>query len=207
MTLVFLLITLCSPSFTYLKELHMKKKNILMATLLLMLGTSFLYASPLSFTTMQLQGRMPITEIFRVVQSAESLDFNLADSRNSTVRVGSYMITSNNSNSQFHLFISPGEDGKQSQFAFVLDPGFSPEPGQQTILPISVRVVGNTTGSVSVSGVEKVDKSLGVRGSYSGNNDVLFETGEILADIPDFNPDLFATGWYSAAIQLRIQVI
>ncbi len=185
----------------------MKKKHMSMATLLLMLGVSSLFAYPLSFTTMQLQGRMPITEIFRVEQSDEALNFNLADSRNSTVRVGSYTITSNDVTSQFHLFINPGEDGKQDQFAFVLDPGFTPEPGQQSVLPISVRVVSNTAGAVSVSGVTKVDKSLGVRGVYTGNDDVLFESGDILADIPDFNPDIFATGWYSAAIQLRIQVI
>ncbi|HKL59762.1 MAG TPA: hypothetical protein VJ863_07685 [Sphaerochaeta sp.] len=185
----------------------MKKKHILMATLLLMLGIGSLSAYPLSFTTMQLQGRMPISEIFRVEQSEEALNFNLAESRNSTVRVGSYTITSNDVTSQFHLFINPGEDGKQDQFAFTLDPGFSPEPGQQSMLPISVRVVSNTAGAVSVSGADKVDKSLGVRGVYAGNSDVLFESGDILADIPDFNPDVFATGWYSAAIQLRIQVI
>ena len=185
----------------------MKKKNILMATLLLMLGVSSLSAYPLSFTTMQLQGRMPISEIFRVEQSPEALDFNLAESRNSTVRVGSYSIISNDITSQFHLFINPGEDGKQGQFAFILDPGFKPEPGQQSRLPISVRVVSNTAGAVSVFGAEKVDKKLGVRGVFTGNDDILFESGDILADIPDFNPDVFATGWYSAAIQLRIQVI
>ena len=178
-----------------------------MATLLLMLGVSFLFAYPLSFTTMQLQGRMPITEIFRVEQYDEALNFNLAESSGSVISVGSYTITSNDITSQFHLFISPGEDGKQDQFAFVLDPGFTPEPGQQSRLPIVVRVTSNTVGAVSVSGADKVDKSLGVRGTYTGNNDILFESGEILAEIPDFNPDMFATGWYSAAIQLRIQVI
>ncbi len=178
-----------------------------MTILLLMLGVSSLFAYPLSFTTMQLQGRMPITEIFRVEQYEEALNFNLAESRNTTVPVGSYSITSNDITSQFHLFITPGEDGKQGQFAFVLDPGFTPEPGQQSRLPIIVRVTSNTTGAVSVSGADKVDKSLGVRGVYTGNNDILFESGEILAEIPDFDPDVFATGWYSAAIQLRIQVI
>lgn len=185
----------------------MKRKYLLVATLLLMLGGSVHFAYPLSFTTMQLQGRMPITEIFRVEQSDEALNFNLADSRNSTVRVGSYTITSNDITSQFHLFINPGEDGKQRQFAFTLDPGFPLEPGQKSMLPISVRVVSNTPGAVSVFGDEKVDKSLGVRGVYTGNNDVLFESGDILADIPDFDPNVFASGWYSAAIQLRIQVI
>lgn len=185
----------------------MKKKTFSMATLLLMLGGSLLFAYPLSFTSMQLQGRMPVTEIFRVEQYNEALNFNLVESRNSTVPVGSYTITSNDITSQFHLFINPGEDGKQDQFAFVLDPGFTPEAGQLSRLPISVRVVSSTIGAVSVFGADKVDKSLGVRGVYTGNNDILYETGEILAVIPDFNPDVFATGWYSAAIQLRIQVI
>ncbi len=178
-----------------------------MATLLLMLGVSVLFAYPLSFSTMQLQGNMPISEIFRVEQYEDALNFNLVDSRNSTVRVGSYTITSNDITSEFHLFINPGEDGKAEQFAFVLDPGFTPESGQQSRLPITVRVVSNTAGAVSVSGAVKVDKSLGVRGVYTGNNDVLYESGEILADIPDFDPDIFATGWYSAAIQLQIKVI
>ncbi|HAF85827.1 MAG TPA: hypothetical protein DCG32_05565 [Sphaerochaeta sp.] len=184
----------------------MKIRNLIMATLFLMLGFGVLFASPLSFTTMQLQGLMPITEIFRVEQYDEALNFNLADSRNSTVRVGSYTITSNDSTSQFHLFINPGEDGNDEQFAFVLDPGYTAEPGQQSVLPIIVRVTSSTAGAVSVSGAEKVDKSLGVRGVYTANNGILFESGEILAEIPDFNPDIFATGWYSAAIQLQIQV-
>lgn len=185
----------------------MKKKNLIMTTLALMLGVSSLFAYPLSFTTMPIQGQMPIIEVFRVEQYDEALNFNLAESRNSTVRVGSYTITSNDVTSQFHLFINPGEDGKQEQFAFILDPGFTPEPGQLSRLPIVVRVISNTAGAVSVSGADKVDKSLGVRGSYVSNDDVLFETGEILAEIPDFDPNIFATGWYSAAIQLRIQVI
>lgn len=178
-----------------------------MTTLLLMLGVGLVFATPLSFTTMQLQGRMPITEIFRVEQSDEALNFNLVDSRNTTVRVGSYTITSNDSTSQFHLYINPGEDGKQEQFAFTLDSGFTPAPGQQTQLPITVRVVSSTSGAVSVSGADKVEKTLGVRGIYAGNDDILFESGDILAEIPDFDPDLFATGWYSAAIQLQIQVL
>ncbi len=185
----------------------MRKKTMIMTTLLLMLGASALFASPLSFTTIQLQGLMPISEIFRVEQYDEALNFNLADSRNSIVRVGSYSITSNDIASQFHLFINPGEDGNDDQFAFVLDPGYTPEPGQQSRLPIIVRVTSNTAGAVSVSGADKVDKALGVRGVYAGNNDILFESGEILAEIPDFDPDVFATGWYSAAIQLQIQVI
>lgn len=185
----------------------MKMNRISLTAIALIFALGLLGASPLTISSIQMEGRMPIAETFRVLQSEDALNFNLVESRNSTVKIGSYTITSNDSSSQFHLFISPGADGKQDRFAFVLDSGFTAEPGQLSTLPITVRIVSDTAGAVSVAGADSVDKNLGVRGVYSNNQDVLYESGEILAEIPDFNPDIFASGWYSAAIQLRIQVI
>ena len=80
-------------------------------------------------------------------------------------------------------------------------------PGQLSELPFSVRVTSDVSRAVSVAGSEAMEKDLGVRGVYANNNNILYETGSILAEIPDFDPDQYATGWYSAAIQLSIEVL
>ena len=183
------------------------RTKMFVSTLLVFLCLVGLFSSPLSFSSIELRGEMPVTEVFQVEQNEDALNFNLAESRNSIVRVGSYTLTSNNNIAQFHLYINPGEDGNQEQFAFSLDSSEPNSQGKITSLPISVRVTTNTTGAVSVAGEKAMDKSLGVRGVYVGNGNVLYETGDILAEIPDFDPELYASGWYSAAIQLSIEVL
>lgn len=174
---------------------------------LILCGSFSLFASPLPFSRMDVRGIMPVTEVFRVDQNVEALSFNLAESRNSTMQVGSYTLISNNSTSQFRLIIRPGEHGEQREFAFLLDQGEPLLDGQLSSLPFTVRVTSDTSRAVSVSGTEAMQKNLGVRGVYGNNDAVLYETGYILAEIPDFDPDLYATGWYSAAIQLSVEVI
>ncbi len=168
---------------------------------------SSLYASPLPFTTIEVRGQMPVQEIFRVQQNQAALNFNLAESRNSIVQVGSYTLVSNNSNSQFRMAIRPGEFGDQDQFAFVLDQNEPLLAGQLSVIPFMVRVASDVSQAVSVVGSQAMRKNLGVRGVYANNEAILYETGEILAEIPDFDPNLYATGWYSAAIQLSIEVL
>ncbi|MGH0053986.1 MAG: hypothetical protein ACQ5SW_11400 [Sphaerochaetaceae bacterium] len=165
-----------------------------------------LIAAPLPFTNVTVEGDMPITEIFRVEQNEEALDFNLTASRNSIVRVGSYTLVSNNIVSQFRLTIRPGEDGTQERFAFILDEEEPLIPGQESVIPFTVRVSSNISQAVSVAGQQAMEKELGVRGVYANNDAILYESGDILAEIPDFDPNLYATGWYSAAIQLSIEV-
>ena len=174
---------------------------------MILLGSLSISASPLPFSRMQVLGVMPITEMFKVDQNQEALSFNLAESRNSIMQVGSYTLISNNNTSQFRLIIRPGENGNQREFAFTLDQGEPLLPGQLSTLPFKVRVTSDTARAVSVEGTEAMQKNLGVRGVYGNNDAVLYETGYILAEIPDFDPDLFATGWYSAAIQLSVEVI
>lgn len=174
---------------------------------LLVFGASLLFAFPLSITSIEVRGRMPIQEIFRVEQNQGALNFNLADSRNSIIKVGSYTLVSNNATSQFKMAIRPGEFGDQDQFAFVLDQGEPLLDGQLSVIPFNVRVTSDVSQAISVSGSQSMQKNLGVRGIYANNEAILYETGEILAEIPDFDPDLYATGWYSAAIQLSIEVL
>ncbi|KAF5032553.1 MAG: hypothetical protein M0R06_18790 [Sphaerochaeta sp.] len=166
-----------------------------------------LIASPLPFTNVEVRGQMPVQEIFRVQQNLAALNFNLAESRNSIVQVGSYTLVSNNAVSQFRMAIRPGEFGDQDQFAFVLDQNEPLLPSQLSVIPFTVRVSSGISGAVSVSGRQAMEKDLGVRGVYGNNQAILYESGEILAEIPDFDPDLYATGWYSAAIQLSIEVL
>ena len=70
------------------------------------LSSFALTASPLPFTRIEVLGQMPVTEVFRVIQNQNALSFNLADSRNSIVQVGTYTLISNNSVSQFKIYPS-----------------------------------------------------------------------------------------------------
>ncbi|WP_240622848.1 hypothetical protein [Sphaerochaeta halotolerans] len=188
-------------------RMKFRLKLILPILCFLLVEGAVLSATPLPFTNVRVEGRMPITEIFRVEQNDAALDFNLSASRNSIIRVGSYTLISNNSISKFRLAIRPGEDGNQERFAFVLDEGEPLPQGQESVIPFTVHVSSNIARAVSVAGQQAMEKDLGVRGVYGNNDTILYETGDILAEIPDFNPDLYATGWYSAAIQLSIEVI
>lgn len=160
---------------------------------------------PLPFNRIEVYGNMPRTEIFRVEQNYQALDFNLVDSRNSIVHVGSYTLISNNTASHFTLTIRPGEDGKQEQFAFSYEQGQPLREGQLSELPFAIRVTSDTSRGTSASGSQMMAKELGVRGGLQNNSAILYESGEILAEIPDFNPDRYATGRYSAAMQLSIE--
>ena len=182
-------------------------QRIFLTIAALVFMVSSLYASPLPFTNIEVRGQMPVQEIFRVQQNQAALNFNLAESRNSIVQVGSYTLVSNNSNSQFRMAIRPGEFGDQDQFAFVLDEDEPLLAGQLSVIPFTVRVASDVSQAVSVAGSQAMQKDLGVHGVYANNEAILYETGEILAEIPDFDPDLYATGWYSAAIQLSIEVL
>lgn len=162
-------------------------------------------ASPLAFSSFTLQGDMPVVEVFRVEQNQAALNFNLAESMNRIVRVGSFTLVSNNSVSRFQLSIRPGEQGDEEQFAFKLNPGEPVQDGKRSEIPLKVSVSSGTSGSADISGTKAMQKEFGVRSA--GNEGPLYETGEILAEIPDFNPDEYATGWYSAAIQLSIVVL
>jgi hypothetical protein len=196
--------TFCMMKWNRMK---FRLKLILPILCFLLVEGAVLSATPLPFTNVRVEGRMPITEIFRVEQNDAALDFNLSASRNSIIRVGSYTLISNNSISKFRLAIRPGEDGNQERFAFVLDEGEPLPQGQESVIPFTVHVSSNIARAVSVAGQQAMEKDLGVRGVYGNNDAILYETGDILAEIPDFNPDLYATGWYSAAIQLSIEVI
>lgn len=182
-------------------------QRIFLTIAALVFMVSSLYASPLPFTNIEVRGQMPVQEIFRVQQNQAALNFNLAESRNSIVQVGSYTLVSNNSNSQFRMAIRPGEFGDQDQFAFVLDEDEPLLAGQLSVIPFTVRVASDVSQALSIAGSQAMRKNLGVRGVYANNEAILYETGEILAEIPDFDPNLYATGWYSAAIQLSIEVL
>lgn len=188
-------------------RLKKSRQRALLLIVFLATGTSFLFASPLPFNNFEVRGQMPVQEIFRVEQNPNALNFNLAESRNSIVQVGSYTLVSNNAISQFRMAIRPGEFGDQDQFAFVLDQNEPLLAGQLSVIPFSVRVTSDVSRAVSIAGSQAMQKNLGVRGVYSNNEAILYETGDILAEIPDFDPDLYATGWYSAAIQLSIVVL
>ncbi len=163
--------------------------------------------SPLPFNRIEVRGQMPVTEIFRVDQNDEALDFNLVESRNSIVQVGSYTLISNSTTGQFKLTIRPGELGNLDQFTFSLDQGEPRVEGQLSELPFSIHVTSESNHTPAVGGSRAMVKDFGVRGGYTNNSAILYESGQILAEIPDFNPDRYATGRYSAALQLAIEVL
>ncbi len=184
-------------------------RSLIASLLLLSIALTELAAAmtPLPFTRIEVRGEMPVTEIFRVDQNDEALDFNLVESRNSIVQVGSYTLISNSTTGQFKLTIRPGEQGNLDQFIFSLDQGEPRIEGQLSELPFAIRVTSETNRTSGVGGSRAMVKDLGVRGGYSNNSAILYESGQILAEIPDFNPDRYATGRYSAALQLSIEVL
>ncbi len=184
-----------------------KLRQLLLLSVLVIACQLSLGASVLPFTRISVQCQMPVIEIFRVEQNQQALNFNLAESRNSIIQVGSYTLVSNNAVSQFRLFIRPGESGEQQEFAFMLDKDEPLVPGQLSVIPFRVRITSDLSQAISVAGTTSMEKDLGVRGVYENNDSIVYETGSILAEIPDFDPDLYATGWYSAAIQLSIEVL
>lgn len=177
------------------------------ALLLLYMTASCLWAAGLSVSEIDLQAVIPVTESFVVKQNPEALDLNLTDSRNSSVLVGTYTLVSNNGVSLFRMYLSPGENGQDSVFAFYLDDADAPESSGATVLPFVVRVSSNNSGAVSISGRTKMGKDLGIRGILASNDGLVYESGEIIAEIPDFNPEEYSSGWYSAAIQVSIESI
>jgi hypothetical protein len=184
-------------------SVHKKSAVFLILLYTVLFGLS---AVSLPVSMIDITGFVPISESFTIKQDQKALNFNLADSRDSEVHVGTYTLISNNTQSLFHLYVKPGEDGKGSRFAFFLDNQGSAQGGKKTELPFLVKVSSNLSGARSTSGNSSMEKEIGILGVYAGNDEIIYETGEILAQIPDFVPDDYATGWYSAAIQLSIEV-
>jgi hypothetical protein len=188
-------------------RVHKKIGLILIVIYMTLSGVS---AGELSVTKIDVQGVVPVAESFAVVQNPDALNFNLADSRNSSVVVGTYTLISNNSLSLFRMYIKPGEDGKGERFTFVLDSNGNGQNGQngqrkETVLPFVVRVTSGITGAENVEGENPMQKEIGIKGIYATNDEITYETGEIIADIPDFNLDDYANGWYSSSIQLSLE--
>jgi len=184
-------------------------QSVVITSLLLLFALPNLFAAtpPLPFNRIEVYGNMPKTEFFRVEQNVQVLDFNLVESRNSIVLVGTYTLISNNTASHFRLTIRPGEDGMQDQFAFNYERGQPLLDGQLSELPFTIRVTSDTSRGTSVGGSKEMAKELGVRGGFQDNGSILYESGDILAEIPDFNPDRYATGRYSAALHFTIDTI
>jgi hypothetical protein len=184
-------------------SMHKKSAVFLILLYIVLFGLS---AVSLPVSSIDITGFVPVSESFTINQDPKALNFNLAESRDSEVHVGTYTLISNNTQSLFHLYIKPGEDGKGSRFAFFLDNPGSVQGEKKTELPFLVKVLSNLKGAESTSGNTPMEKDIGILGVYAGNDEIVYETGEILAQIPDFVPDDYATGWYSAAIQLSIEV-
>ncbi len=187
--------------------MKMYRTTIIILLLALLGATPLLAIGPLPFNQIVLRGELPVTQLFRVDQYEQSFNFNLVESRNSIVAVGSYTLISNHAASNFRLSIRPGVTGNDDEFSFTLDEGEPLHPGQLTELPFAVRVASDTNAGTSVAGSRSMQKELGVRGGLASNRAILFENGQILAEIPDFDPNRYATGRYSAALQLSIEVI
>jgi hypothetical protein len=178
-----------------------------LALIALYMAVSCLWATDLSVSEIELQATYPVIETFTVLQNEEALDLNLVDSRNSSVLVGTYTLLANDGTSRFKMHVSPGEDGEDSVFAFRLDLADEATANGKTVLPFVVQVISDNSGAVSISGNTAMEKELGLRGILGGNEQILYENGDIVAEIPDFDPDEYSSGWYSAAIRLSIEVI
>ncbi|NLZ76851.1 MAG: hypothetical protein GX911_02655, partial [Spirochaetales bacterium] len=154
-----------------------------------------------SFT---LQGRMPEDQYFRIEVSTEAENVDLIEARGNIVPIGRYRLFSNVGNARFKIEIRPGEDGSETRFKLSLIPGTPHAPHLETEIPFTAGFVpyGDVrTGAVEGSSI--VSRSVGA-GTRDANQLGVQESGEIYAKIDDFDPNRFATGTYSSAIQFTV---
>ena len=148
-----------------------------------------------------LQGRMPEDQYFRIEVSTEAENVNLTEARGNVVPIGRYQIFSNVGNARFKIEIRPGEDMSGERFKLHLTPGTPHAPNLETEIPFIVGLSPYNEVRGSVEGTAIVSRSVGSRDS--GKIGVQ-ESGEIYAKIKDFDPNRYATGTYSAAIQFTV---
>lgn len=148
-----------------------------------------------------LQGRMPEDQYFRIEVSTEAENVNLTEARGGVVPVGRYQIFSNVGNARFKIEIRPGEDGSGTRFKLSLAPGTPHAPNLETEIPFTAGFAPYNEVRGNVEGTTIVSRSVGSR---SPGEIGVQESGEIYAKIDNFDPNRFATGTYSAAIQFTV---
>ena len=154
-----------------------------------------------SFT---LQGRMPEDQYFRIEVSTEAENVDLIEARGSIVPIGRYRLFSNVGNARFKIEIRPGEDGSGTRFKLYLTPGTPHAPHLETEIPFTAGFIPyGDARAVAVEGSSIVSRSVGPR-DRDLNSFGVQESGEIYAKIDNFDPNRFATGTYSAAIQFTV---
>lgn len=179
------------------------KRSVGVSTLLLIILGSLWAATPVisSFT---LQGRMPEDQYFRVDISSEAENVDLTQARGRDISIGSYRLFSNVGKASFRIIVRAGEDGQDSTFKLALAPGTPHAPNLETEIQFSVGLSATNEALLTINeDAGMVSKSVGSRSRSSGGIGVQ-ESGEIFARIPNFDPELYATGNYSAAIQFSV---
>ncbi|MDY4610787.1 MAG: hypothetical protein SPD11_09280 [Sphaerochaetaceae bacterium] len=153
----------------------------------------------------QLRAIMPIEDTFSVEPYTGSQTIDLVSSRGKSIKVGTYTLASNRTNSSYSLNVLPGETGAESAFYFVAEETGANSRGESKIeYDLSIR--SSTENGSSIEGARNAaSKSLGVRDAQNIVG-IVYETGEIFANIPDFDTAALPTGWYASAIQFQVLI-
>ncbi len=153
----------------------------------------------------QLRAVMPIEDTFSVEPYTGSQSIDLVSSRGKSIKVGTYTLASNRTNSSYSLNVLPGETGADSAFYFTAeDVGAASRIDSRIEYDLSIR--SSTENGSSIERARSVaSKSLGVRDAQDTIG-IVYETGEIFANIPDFDTAMLPTGWYASAIQFQVLI-
>ncbi len=174
------------------------------SALLLLVCVSMLSAADVSGPdSIKIRALMPLADSFVVQPDTGSQNIDLVASKGQSIRVGTYMLTSNRTTTSYTLGVSPG-DSTSKGFTFVPEGAVANSAKQSleyqlTVLPTTERAVSINRASGSAS------KSLGILNSGETHG-LVYEIGEIFADIPDFDSSSIETGWYVSDIKFKVSV-
>lgn len=151
----------------------------------------------------KLRATMPTQDSFIVTPDEDALSIDLVSARGKSIRVGGYTLASNRTGSSYQLKIYPGESGDEPAFCFSSE---TESAGQEAKLEYQLSIKSATEKGYSIEDAKNgVSKALGVRDADSKGG-IIYETGDIYATIPNFDPTEFPTGWYASAIRFQVLV-
>lgn len=181
----------------------MKCRRLFALIVMSCLATFLFAVDALGPEQIKLRAVMPIEDTFTVEPDTGAQSIDLVSSRGRSIKVGTYTLASNRTNSSYSLNVLPGETGAESSFYFTAEDSGN-QPDSKIEYDLSIRSA-TENGSSADNARGAISKSLGVRDAQD-NVGIVYETGEIFANIPDFDTATLPTGWYASAIQFQVLI-
>lgn len=182
----------------------MKYSRLLALTVMLCLSSVLFAAEAIGPEQIKLRAVMPIEDTFTVEPYEGSQNIDLVSSRGKSIKVGTYTLASNRTGSSYSLHVQPGETGTEPAFFFSAETDDATNPNAKIEYDLTIRSA--TENGTSVEGARgSISKPLGVRDAQDTIG-IVFENGEIFANIPNFDTTSLPTGWYASAIQFQVEI-